>query len=107
MATLNKYIAGRVPEERQPQKNVWKRQDRLNNPDKYREIDKAKYEKFKEKMKEKARENYYKRKDELNYNRAKNMTTCECGTTCRKDCLKQHMRSNKHQEYLKTLEPVD
>ena len=58
LATLNKYIAGRMPEERQPQKNERNKQDRLNNPEKYREIDKAKYEKHKEKIKENAREYY-------------------------------------------------
>ena len=41
LATLNKYIAGRTPKERQPQKNERTKQDRLNNPEKYREIDKA------------------------------------------------------------------
>ena len=84
-----------------------KKQDRLNNPEKYREIDKAKYEKHKEKIKEKAREYYDVKKDYINNRRASIMTTCECGTTCRKDCLKQHERSNKHQEYLKTLEQED
>ena len=104
MGTLNKYIAGRTPEERQPQKNERTKQDRLNNPEKYRAKDKEKYEKHKEKIKDKARENYYKNKDDTNNRRALNITTCECGTTCRKDALKQHERSNKHQEYLKTLE---
>ena len=40
MGTLNKYIAGRTPEERQPQKNERTKQDRLNNPEKYRAKDK-------------------------------------------------------------------
>ena len=107
MGTLNKYIAGRMPEERQPQKNEQTKRDRLNNPEKYRAKDKAKYEKHKEKIKDNARENYSKTKDDVNNRRAINITTCECGTLCRKGTFKQHERSNKHQEYLKSLEQDD
>ena len=61
MGTLNEYIAGGTPEERQTQKNERTKQDRLNNPEKYRAKDKEKYEKHQEKIKDKARENYYKK----------------------------------------------
>ena len=79
-----------MPEERQPQKNEQTKRDRLNNPEKYRAKDKAKYEKHKEKIKDNARENYSKTEDDVNNRRAINITTCECGTLCRKGTFKQH-----------------
>ena len=52
-----------------------------------------------EKRKEKNRiscKNYFvKNKDEIN-ERRKEKTTCECGCSVRKDCMKRHMLSKKH-----------
>ena len=68
-ATLNQINPIATDEDRLEQAekyNEWKKEDRKQNPDKYKERDKAKYEKFSEKMKDKARERYWLKKDEIN-----------------------------------------
>ena len=57
-----------------------KKQDRKNNPEKYRQLDKNKYEKNKEKILEKAKEKI----------------TCECGAIVVRGYLAQHKKSMKH-----------
>ena len=48
------------------------------------------------------RERYYKNKEQILQKLAEK-TECECGSVLRKSDLPRHLRTNKHQDYIKSL----
>ena len=142
---LNPCLTNEEKLEKAEKYNQWKREDRKNHPDKHKELDKNKYEKFGEQMKEKARDRYWLKKDEINekkkdkyhnhggreknlirckkyreehkeevskmhktwYINNKEEIECECGQKLLKHNLPIHITRKRHQNYMKTLEPID
>ena len=53
------------------------------------------------------RHQYYDENKEQLLTKFKTKVECQCGTVVGKADFRRHERSNKHQEYLKSLEPID
>jgi len=87
------------------------------NKEEFKEKQKMHYEKNKEKIKEKLKENYQKNKEKIkeklkenyqkNKEKLKEKVKCECGSVVSKYYLTQHKKTQKHQNYLKSLEEKD
>ena len=104
--TLNAYIAGRtkkeyyketIDEHKERRRTDYKehKEERLEYCRNYRARDP-------EKTKEQRRQEYQRWKA-----KGDTLINCECGSVYCKRSIRRHERSKKHQEYLKTLEPVD
>ena len=75
------------------------RQENKEKRTEYQAKYQAEYQaKNKDKIKEQKAEYYAKNKEKLS-----EKVKCDCGSEVRKYCLKQHLRSQKHQNYLLTL----
>ena len=67
--SLNQFSPYRTDDDKEQQRtlqNEKKRQDRKDSPEKYKEIDKNKYEKRREQALDRAKEYYKEKKDEIN-----------------------------------------
>lgn len=78
---------------------AYRKQYRENNIEKFQEYDKRNYEKRKEQIKE-----YQKQYRENNKDKISETKTCDCGGNYLKWGHNRHLKSKKHQEYLKSLE---
>ena len=112
-ASLNRYKPYRNQEdwdEKQRKRNEHIKQDRKDNPEKYKQIDKLNYEQNKEKKIKRASDYYNKYKDYLNkkkaerYENNKEYTACECGSTVLCHNFQKHLKTPKHQQYLQSLQ---
>ena len=59
-------------------------------------------EEKKDEIKQQNKERYEKNKDEIKQ-KQKEKITCVCGAVVRKNDIRRHERSKKHQEYIKTI----
>lgn len=73
-----------------------------NNKDILKEKDKEKYNKNREKIKERAN-NYYKNNKDIISNKNKEIIECSCGCKITKSCLSNHLKSKIHQNYLSSV----
>ena len=80
---VNKYTAGKNPEEQKLENSNRQKQQRIDNPEKVREYD---------------RQAYYKRKEHKN-----RPYICECGATVCFRVRLRHFKSLKHQQYLQNF----
>ena len=67
------------------------------------EIDRNKYIKHREEAIQRAKEYYIEYKDETCARRSVRIT-CECGSVCGKGWMSKHYKSQKHIDYLKSLQ---
>ena len=106
LGTLNAYIAGRtkkqyyketIDEHKDRHKKNYEehREERLEYARKYRQKDP-------ERTKEQRQQEYQRRKAKGHFK-----IKCDCGSVCYKYNIGQHEKSQKHQEYLKTLVKAD
>ena len=84
---VNKYIPTRTAKE-------WRKDNR--------ELKKEYCKEYYQINKEKAKQYYLKKKDIISEKRKVKMT-CECGSVFRKNDMSRHCKTNKHQNYLKSL----
>lgn len=74
----------------------------------YRECNKEKSKEYNQiyrinnimKLTEKHKEYYENNKDKINSKRSNTLVTCDCGIELRKDKLKRHLTSKKHQQFI-------
>ena len=115
--SLNKLIPFRTDEEKKEMKDKWveENKDRIQeykhnwhyeNRDRICSQKKAKYQQNRDEIIAKHKQYYETNIDELRQIRNRKCN-CECGDTYTYANKRRHERSNKHQNYLKTLEPVD
>ena len=104
---VNRCIAGRTPKEwAQDNKeavSVKNKKYRENNKEALAQKSKEYYKKNKEAKIVKTKEYRDTHKQEISEKRKVKMT-CECGSIFRKNDKPRHLRSTKHQDYLKSLE---
>ena len=104
--TLNQLRPYRTEEElieSRIKQNERKRQDRKENLEKYREIDRVKYLKRREQALKRASEYYQENKDRINKHEKEHIT-CECGAIITRGGNSQHVKTKKHQDYLNSIE---
>ena len=111
--TLNQLRPYRTEEElieHKLKQNERKKQDRKDNPEKYKEIDRLKYLNNREHILEREKRRYEENKEQKNekkkewYYRTKEEIECECGSKCLKQQFKKHLQTKKHQQYLQSIE---
>ena len=114
--SLNKLIPFRTAEEKKEMKDKWveENKDRIQeykhnwhyeNRDRICSQKKAKCQQNRDEIIAKHKQYYETNIDELRQIRNRKCN-CECGDTYTYANKRRHERSNKHQNYLKTLEPV-
>ena len=104
--TLNQLRPYRTEEElieHRIRQNERKRQDRKENPEKYREIDRVKYLNRRERVLQRASEYYQENKDRINKHEKEHIT-CECGAVITRAGKSQHVKTKKHQDYMNSIE---
>ena len=104
--TLNQLRPYRTEEElieKKVKDNERKRQDRNENPEKYREIDRVKYLKRREQALQRASEYYQENKDRINKHEKEHII-CECGAVITRSGKSQHVKTKKHQNYINSLQ---
>ena len=109
MECVNKCVAGRTPQE-------YKQQHKEH----YKQLQKERYEKNKNVIKQTARDywhthkeerheyqkqHYQQNKNEINKTRREDRFLCECGSSCSRHQKQRHFKTSKHQEWLKQQEP--
>ena len=96
MDCVNKKVSGRT------------KQDWYNDNKKYC-IEKSKryYKDNSQKVAQYQKDKYERDKDVMLEKRKQNKIACDCGVVCRKTDIRRHEKSITHQEYLKSLEPTD
>ena len=92
--------------EKHEKRNEYVKQDRKENPEKYKEIDRNKYIKHREEAIQRAKYYYIENKDEIHARKSVRIT-CECGSVCGKGWMSKHYKSQKHIDYLKSLQPKE
>lgn len=101
--SLNKALPGRTYEEwKEENKEMlqqYMKEYNLQHKDTKREYDKKYREDNAEKRKQQEKEFYEKNKDKINEERKKKMK-CDCGCEVRKDGMKEHLKTTKHQQWL-------
>jgi hypothetical protein len=111
---LNKYIPTRTNKEwRENNKEKKKEIDKIyreNNKEKIRENKKIYYEnnkeKFREKGKERAKKYYENNKEKINEKRNEKVE-CQCGSIVRKGDIKRHENSQKHKNFMLSLNKTE
>ena len=122
---VNKQVAGRTKKQwyldNKDCCNEKSKQYRKENPEKMKEVDRKYREDHKDEIQEWKKKHYQENKDEINTKHKlyyqKNIEeirkvrdrkcVCECGSTVQFNNRIRHKTTKKHQDYLKTLEPVD
>ena len=103
---INKRIAGRSQKQYQEDNRELVSMTHKKYYQKYKEEIKARVKEYSEKNREAVLQNkrdyYINRKEEIKEQRKVKMT-CECGSTFRKCDKADHYKTNKHQQYLKSL----
>ncbi len=84
---INKCVPGRTKAEYY--------QDNKENKKQY-------YKDIKETILEKGKQYYVKNKENISI-KAKEKFTCDCGSACRRDYILKHRKTQKHQDYLNSL----
>ena len=111
--TLNQLRPYRTEEElveHRIKQNERKRQDRKDNPEKYKEIDRLKYLNNREHILEREKRRYEENKEYKNekkkewYYRTKEEVECECGSKVVKQNFEKHKQTKKHQDYINSLQ---
>jgi vacuolar-type H+-ATPase subunit H len=83
-----------------------KKQYNKKNKDVLKEKSKEYREKNKDVLKEKSKEYREKNKDKIN-EKAKKKYTCECGSNIRIHEKNQHLKSNKHKQFIKNTQDIN
>jgi hypothetical protein len=103
---VNKFIPTRTLKEwREEKKDEIKQQNKEyyeKNKDEILQKQKEYREEKKDEIKQQNKERYEKNKDEIKQ-KQKEKITCVCGAVVRKNDIRRHERSKKHQEYIKTI----
>ena len=79
------------------QKYKYKKNDRTENPEKYKEIDRNKYIKHREEAIQRAKVHYETHKGEISTRKreqGKHRVACECGIECSRNWILKHKRPN-------------
>tara|TARA_R110002020_G_scaffold72626_1_gene186777 strand:+ start:115 stop:726 length:612 start_codon:yes stop_codon:yes gene_type:complete len=85
-------------EERKKNNKLYREQ----NKEKLKELDRIKYQKNKEKKKQQAKDFYNKKKEAI-LQKQKERVICECGCCVSYGMLTQHKKSQKHQNFIKSI----
>ena len=96
--------------EKHEKRNEYVKQDRKENPEKYKEIDRNKYIKHREEAIQRAKVYYETHKNEISTRKreqGKHRVVCECGIECSRNWILRHKKTKQHQEYLKSSQPEE
>ena len=92
------------------QKCEYKKNDRKENQEKYKEIDRNKYIKHREEAVQRAKVHYETHKDEISTRKreqGKHRVVCECRIECSINWILRHKKTKLHQDYLKSSQPEE